>query len=150
MRFRRVRDVLDWTRSFHTALAEEYERLAYGHEKERVGLLLLYMAEHERTLGAALERYEEGGEHRVLEIGYAPDLQLPDDMQSVIAQVKNLDTQAVMQLAVTFHEELVQFYRGLAEHAPNAEVQALFEDIAAHEIREKIDAVRHTEEFEDV
>jgi len=150
MRFRNVRAIIDWTKTFHEALASEYDLMAVGHEKERVGLLLSYLADHERVLSDALTHYEDDQTHSILETCYARDVDLPEDVHALSAQIKALDTMSVMKLAVDFHEILVCLYRKLAETAPSEEVKALFENIARHEAREKINAVRNTGQFEDV
>jgi hypothetical protein len=150
MRFRNVREILDWTKTFHEALATEYEEMAIGHERERVGLLLSYLADHERVLSDALTHYEEDQTHSILETCYAPDVELPEDVHALAEKIETLDTMSVMKLAVQFHEILVCLYRKLAEKAPSQEVKALFENIARHESREKINTVRNTGQFEDV
>ncbi len=150
MRIRKIKDIFDWTRAFHSKLAEEYERLAEGHDRERVGILLNYLAQHERALGAAIEHYEDDAVHKELELAYDPDLDLPPDIESLSDKLENLDTAGVLKLAIQFHDVLVSVYESLAEQAPNPDVQALFESIARHENKEKLRAVRDAGRLEDL
>ncbi len=150
MRFRHIRDILDWTRTFHETLADHYDQLAEGHERERVGLLLHYLAHHERLLSEALEHYEEKDTRKLLETAFEPDLNLPPDHQTLADTLEQVDTAGVLSLALRFHDQLITLYQGLAAKAPSQEIKALFDDIASHETREKLRAVRDTDHLEDL
>lgn len=150
MRFHTIRDILDWTRAFHGKLADEYDRLSEGHDRERVGLLLNYLAQHERALGEAIQHYEEDDIHDILGVRYAPDINLPPDLESLSSTMERVDTAGVLTLALRFHDLLVDLYQKLAATAPSPRIKALFEDIAGHEVKEKLRAVRDAGRLEDI
>lgn len=150
MRFRKIKDVLDWTRTFHSTLADDYDKLAEGHERERVGILLAYLAEHERVLGAALQHYEDDEHPSLLETGYAPDVELPEDLNALCDTLDRLDTAGVLAMAIRFHDLLTGLYRKLSENAPSSQIKDLFENIASQEEHEKLRAVRDAGRLEDM
>lgn len=150
MRIHKIRDIIDWTRAFHNKLADLYEELAQGHDRERVGLLLHYLALHERGLSDALKHYEEDAVHSELEIKYDPDLELPPDVDSLTDTLQKVDTTEVLKMALKFDDVLVNVYRELADRAPTPEVKTLFENIVSHEIKEKLRTVRDAIRLEDL
>jgi len=150
MRFHTIKEILDWTRTFHAKLASDYDRLAEEHERERVGLLLHYLAQHERALGEAIRHYEEDEIHDILGVAYAPDVDLPSDLDSLCNTLERVETADVLVLALRFHDLLIDLYEKLAETAPSPEIKALFEDIAQHEVKEKLRTVRDAAHLEDV
>ena len=150
MRFRTIKDIIDWTRAFHDALAAQYESLAVGHEQERAGLLLQYLSHHERTLSAALQHYEEDQEHLLLKKWYAPDLPLPEDLSTLCRKLERVDTSGVLAMALQFHDLLIDLYANLSSHAPNEEIKTLFESISNQETRDKLKTVRDAVRLEDI
>jgi hypothetical protein len=152
MRFRQIRDVLDWTRTFHDTLANDYDAMARGHEKDRVGILLNYLAAHERALSAAILHYEEDAAESLLATWYdqAPEVKLPPDLKTLCATLKEVDTRSVLALSVAFHDTLIDMYGVLAAQAPTPSVKALFDDLLSQETREKMRTVRDAMYLEDL
>ncbi len=150
MRFRKIKDVLDWTRNFHDALARHYDNLAKGHERDRVGILLYYLAAHERALSEAMKHYEEDEVHELLGLWYDPEVDLPQDLDSLGDTLETVDTTEVLKLAIRFHDLLIDLYQTLSENAPSPEVKDLFDNIASHEVKEKLRIVRDAGRLEDL
>ena len=152
MRFRQIGDVLDWTRTFHDTLANDYDGLARGHEKERVGMLLQYLSEHERALSGALQHYEEDAAKAVLATWYdqAPEVKLPPDLNSLCDTLEKVDTDTVLTLALVFHDLLIDMYTALAAKAPTPATKTLFDSLVSQETREKMRTVRDALRLEDL
>ncbi|MFN3714185.1 MAG: hypothetical protein ACK4SX_11025 [Alcanivoracaceae bacterium] len=152
MRFRRIRDVLDWTRTFHDTLANDYDGLAKGHEKERVGMLLQYLAEHERALSAALQHYEEDAATALLNTWYdqAPEVKLPPDLDSLCDTLEKIDTESVLALALLFHDILIDMYQIFATKAPTPAAKSLFDSLVSQGTGEKMRTVRDALRLEDL
>ncbi|MBZ2189636.1 hypothetical protein K8B33_11045 [Alcanivorax sp. JB21] len=152
MRFRRIKDVLEWTRRFHNTLANDYDGLARGQEQERVGMLLQYLAEHERALSEALQHYEEDAGAEVLNTWYdqAPEIALPPDLDSLSETLERVDTQSVLALALDFHDVLIDMYETFAAKAPTPGVQRLFDSLSSQETREKLRTARDALRLEDL
>ncbi len=150
MRFRKIKDVLDWTRAFHEALAESYDELGKGHENERVGMLLAYLSAHERTLSEAIQHYEEDQEHSVLNLWYDPDVDLPEDLTALRRELKAVEVADVLAMAIRFDDLVIDLYKVMQENAPTEEVRDLFDNIARHEHREKLAMARSAGRLEDL
>lgn len=152
MRFRQISEVLDWTRTFHDTLANDYDGMAKGHEKDRVGMLLQYLAEHERALSAALQHYEEDAARSLLATWYdqAPEIKLPPDLNALCDTLEKIDTDSVLALSIAFHDILIDMYAVLADKAPTAAVRELFDSLRGQETREKMRTVRDALRLEDL
>jgi len=152
MRFRQVSEVLQWAQLFHDSLAKDYETLAKDHEKDRVGMLLHYLAEHQRALGLALQHYEEDAQASVLNTWFnrVPKIDLPPDLNSLAKALEKLDTRGVLDLAITFHDALIHIYQTLAMQTSIPTIEALFQDLAGQETQEKIRTVRDALRLEDL
>ena len=152
MRFRNIRDVLDWTQTFHEALAREYDQLAENHERERVGLLLRYLAQHERVLSEALKHYEHDEAHETLElwIWHSADVDLPNDVHGLCEKLEKVDTTDVLILTLRFHDLLIDLYQKLLEKNTSPEVRSLFANIIGYEVKEKLNVVRDATRLEDL
>ena len=150
MHIRKIKDIFDWIQTFHVHLAEIYDRLAEGHDRDRVGLLLHYLAEHERALSNAVQHYMEDHIHTELDLPYDPNFELPCDTDELAQAIKAVDTAEVLRLSLQYHDELLSVYEALAERAPNPQVQALFEGMLKHEVREKLRTVRDAGRLEDI
>lgn len=152
MRFRQISDVLDWTRTFHDTLANDYDGMAKGHEKDRVGMLLQYLAEHERALSAALQHYQEDAAESLLATWYdqAPEIKLPPDLNALCDTLEKVDTETVLALSIAFHDILIGLYATLAAKAPTLTAKALFDNLLSQETQEKMRTVRDALRLEDI
>ena len=59
MSIKKTRDIIDYARGFHEKLNLYYQSLAEHTNKERLKLLLEYMARHEKHFEECLAEYEE-------------------------------------------------------------------------------------------
>ena len=152
MRFRQISDVLDWTRTFHDILANDYDELAKGHEKDRVGMLLQYLAEHERALSAAMQHYEEDAAESLLATWYdqSPEVKLPPNLDGLCDTLEKIDTDTVLALSMVFHDILIDMYKVFAAKAPTPAAKALFDSLLSQETREKMRTVRDAQRLEDL
>ncbi len=149
MKFRNIRDLLDWTRAFHEAHALCYEKMSEGHERERVGLLLNYLADHDRVLSEALEHYEKDFT-RDLQFWRPPDLDLPQDYDSLCDTLEEVDCNRVLVMAMRFHDLLIDLYQTLADRSTSNDARELFQSIADIENKEKLRIARDAVRLEDI
>jgi hypothetical protein len=152
MRFRQIREVLDWTRTFHDTLAKDYDGMAKGHEKDRVGMLLQYLSEHERAQSSALQHYEEDAARSLLATWYdqAPEIKLPPDLNTLCDTLEKVDTETVLALSIAFHDTLIDMYAALAAKAPTPTAKTLFDSLRSQETQEKMRTVRDALRLEDI
>ena len=150
MRFKTVKELLDWIIAFHDHLATLYHDMAKGREQERIGLLLEYLADHQEGLRDRLMDYESDV-NRLLPTWYeqAPETPLPGDPAALEEFLALKETHEVVLLAIGFHDQLIHLYQWLRDKAPNDSLRRLFESLADMESHEKIRMVRDALRLED-
>ena len=150
MRFKRAQDILDWVVVFHDRLATLYHGLAKGREQERIGLLLEYLADHQEGLRDNLMDYETDVT-RLLPTWYeqAPETPLPGDVQALVDFLEAQDTAEIVQLAIGFHDQLIDLYKWMQDKAPTDSLRELFANLAEMENHEKMRMVRDAQRLED-
>ena len=147
-----VQGILEWSGAFHQRLAEIYRGLALGHEQERIGMLLVYLAEHEEAFRRALKDYE-GDASFGLAATWHSRVPWPSVPPESVAQLREMlqvqDTADVVQLAIEFHDALILFYSSLRDQSGNDSTHTLFAALADMEIHEKLRMVRDAQRLED-
>ncbi|MCK5769520.1 hypothetical protein [Algiphilus sp.] len=131
MRFKQIRDLVDWAIGFHVALARRYRAVARQAEDKRVVMALEYLADHEHKLEAALRRHLDSGDDALLrtwldDSGAWPHPHVLDDL----AASKSLDLEDVTGTAIAVHRTLEQFYRAHAGAATNDHERAFLNALA--------------------
>ncbi|WP_111656776.1 hypothetical protein [Isoalcanivorax indicus] len=151
MRFKTIHEVLAWTGSFHQHLAEEYQRLSNGESRERLRLILQYLADHELALQQALAAYCDGGHDGALDTWYdsAPDIPLPTPSSTLLSAAQPEAAIMLVHAALAFHDTVIELYTKMAAIAPNETVREIFENLCALENHEKLRLVRATTALDD-
>ncbi len=152
MRFRQVKEVLDWVVSFHERLSEEYGRLSDDATKEKVSLLLNYLAEHQRALVNTIEKFEVDAADRLLNAWFqeCPSLELPASLEELHVTLAGKETDDIVNQAIKFHDELIRLYQELEAEAEVDSVRDLFANLASLEKNEKMRMVRDAQYLNDV
>ena len=144
MRFQQIRDILTWTQTFHRTLGEQYESLARGPVKERVSMLLHYLADHEKVLQEAIRKYEADAPEGLLNTWFdrAPENSLPSTSHELMTQLNQAETKDVIAMAIHFHDVLIALYTQLRNLSNSHSVQELFDNLIQLEHHEKLRMVR--------
>lgn len=138
MRFHRVREVIDWAVQTHGRLATEYRAQAKACNDERVRMALLYLADHEHAMQAALARYlADDGDHRnALDTWFSDSAEFPhpEVVDGLCRTPCGRSVDEVLATALTIHRTLADMYRQRADTAPIEDERALFAAlVAGHE-----------------
>ena len=151
MRFCQVKELLDWIRAFHEELANQYDGLTDQSIKSRVGLLLTYLADHQRVLADSIEKFETDSANSLLTTwsDQCPDLELPDSLGELKNTLSGKETADVVQQAIGFHDLLIRIYTDLQEAAETDSIRELFQNLAELEKHEKLRMVRDALYLED-
>ncbi len=151
MRFRTVKDILDWSQAFHAHLADQYDSLAAGHEQDRVGMLLTYLSDHQKMLKEAISEYETDAADGLLKTWYDEEINtsLPDSLDALRDELAANDTGKLLTQAIAFHDYLTAIYKSLADKSPNRAAQALFSSLASMEHHEQLRLARDALRLED-
>lgn len=150
MRFKRVQDILDWVVVFHDQLATLYHDMAKGRERERIGLLLEYLADHQEALRDNLMDYETDV-NRLLPTWYdqAPETPMPTDPGKLADFLNVRDTAELVRLAAAFHDQMISLYASMRDKAPTDSLNELFSSLMELERHEKMRMVRDANGLED-
>ena len=151
IRYRQIREILDWMQAFHERLSIEYHIMSQGQVRERVALLLQYLADHQRQLQNAIKHYEEDASEEFLNTwhDHFPELDLPETLDDLKHHLSVINTDDVIRLAVKFHDVLICLFEEIGNTAPTDEVRDVFNDLAQMERREKERMVRDSAFLED-
>lgn len=125
MTYKTVKDIVDYARKLHEALSHQYGELEQLTTSERAQLMLSYLNRHEQRLADALQDYEQGAGHGLLEtwLQYAPNLDAGPQMEK-IRDVDLNDVEAVVAAALAVDEHLLRVFREIEEQA---DIEALRE-----------------------
>lgn len=130
MPFKQTRDVIEKARAFHSDLASFYHRLEAVAEKERVKMVLDWLASHEERMEAKLAEVEASTAKRMLDSWY----QYPPDatVQEAVARLDvrpDMRAQDVICMALHLDENLLRLYKRAADTASMNEVRDVFESL---------------------
>src|SRR5690554_996763 len=151
IRYRQIREILDWIEAFHERLSIEYERMSQGQVRERVALLLQYLSDHQRQLQNTIKKYGESASEEILNTwhDHFPELDLPETLDELKHHLSVIDTNDVIQLAIKFHDVLICLFEEIRNTAPTDEVRDVFDNLAMMERQEKERMVRDSAFLED-
>jgi hypothetical protein len=138
MRFRTIRDIIDFSRELHGALSGQYAELEQLASSERAQLMLDYLGRHERHLAEVLNDYEAGAARGLLEtwLQHAPDL----DARELLEKVRGVDindVDAVVAAALAVDEHLCRIYDAVAGSAGRDELRQVARSLQQLESNEQ-------------
>ncbi len=152
MRYKTVKDILDWTAELHRQLADLARQYAEDPDHQRLKLVVDYLADHEAHLKQATLAFEKDIPEGVLATWFyrAPDFEMPDLAEEAEALARADNIEQVVSRVVDFHEQIVTIYRNLAEQTNNDRIRDLFESLAALEEHDKLRLVRNAHHLRDM
>lgn len=152
MRYKNIDEILAWTGSFHADLAQQYQQLSHQHDRQRLEMLLDYLAEHERLLADTLKQIREDGEPAVLNTWFdkAPEIPVPSSQPELAELIRSDSVDSIVATALKFHDGIVNIYTELRDQAPTDRTRQLFEDLANLEKHEALKLVRGAQSLNDL
>lgn len=143
MRFKTSRDLLELAAELHGGLARYYERLSGDASKEKVRLLLDYLARHEQQLADAVKRYEQEAPDAVRNAWFSQEV----DMEFVkcippAKPVAEMSVDEVIDLALQLDDCISGLYQMIAMQSELPAVREAFSNLVARERQEKMRMVR--------
>ncbi len=151
MRFRQVREILEWNQTIHEQLAQRYAELAQQSSDERVTLMLRYLADHETALQNAVQAYETDAADALLETWFdqAPALELPASLAELKINLQQASVMDIVKIAINTHEFLMAIYRELHDLSDVATAREVFANLLELEQHEAMRTVRDAQRLED-
>lgn len=137
MPFKTIRDLLDQLRDFHHNLGLWYEGHAALVTSPKTKMMMEYLGRHTAKLERLLEIYEQDQNNKLLStwVQFPMDLVQTKRLASVIF-TPDMDENAVVDIAMSFHERLIEFYMYISEHTSSSEVRDLFNNLTEIETEE--------------
>lgn len=152
MRYKNIDEILAWTGRFHAELAQHYQQLSRQHDRQRLEMLLDYLAEHQQRLAVTLQQIREESEPAIRDTWFdnAPDIPGPDDMPELAELIRSDSVDSIVATALKFHDGIIEIYNDLRDQAPTDKTRQLFENLAAMEHHEALKVVRGAQGLHDL
>lgn len=152
MQIEQIKDILDWTVSYHEQLGQCYEHCANQSESTRIKMLLEYLSSHEQQLADAISQYEAMAEPRDLDTWCIEYIDKNPVLAHTLceANLNDLDTNQIISNTINIHDQLVKLYQYLAARAVTERPKELFESLIMLEKNEAMRMVRNAESLEDI
>lgn len=150
MRFKTVREIVDFARQLHQALASQYAELEQLATSERAQLLLDYLGRHERQLAEALANYEADIAQGMMNtwLQYAPEF-YPEGLVDSVRSVDLNKVDSVLSAALAVDDYLVDLYREMADRAELADLKEVFTGLLELEDSERRQIAKNALRFAD-
>lgn len=151
MRFKTIKDIIDFSRHLHAALSRQYAELEQLATSERAQLMLDYLNRHEQHLAEALKDYEVGAAKGIMDtwLQYTPEL----DAHQVLERVRDMDinnVEVVVATALATDEYLREIYEEVAQRADLDDLRELARSLQQIESNEQHRLARDALRFSDL
>ena len=152
MQVETLSDVLDWTKAIHTNLADCLTHCGEGSERERIKILLDYLAHHERELSRVLTLTKQHATPAALNTWcYDYFEKYPvKPHEECHAEFRDMDTRQATATLLSVHEKIIGLYRYLHSRAEVTSSRELLEQLMALEEHKAMRIARDTARMEDL
>lgn len=138
MPFEQTRDVIEHARAFHRQLAQLFHRIEHDTDRERLRMLMDYLAAHEERIERRLAAVQSETARPVLDTWY--QYPPPDDIARALLEVRLTPDMTVSEIvcaALHLDEQILRLYRWAADSAPSPDVREIFEALLAEHKEER-------------
>lgn len=144
LRFKQVKDVIDYCRKLHHDIGEFYDTLGKEVEQQRVKMLLTYLSRHETHLEESLKDYEAGASRNILDtwLQFVPTPEVEASIKRFNIN-PNMSVDEVIDKTINFDNALIALYKEAVNETSDPNVSAVFENLIIMENKEKIKVVRN-------
>lgn len=132
MAYRQVKDLLQWTASFHETLGAQYRRLSTEHADERMKMALDFLADRAEHMHHSMIRYIESANSDLLDVWLLDSQEFvhPRLLDRIPRCMGCRDPQDVLANVLTAHQTLKDMYRLRAELGQMPAEKQLFQELA--------------------
>lgn len=152
MQVESVKDILEWTVRFHHELADCLKDCARVNQDQRAGLLLNYLADHEKTLERMMAEFEHTADLNALNTWCYEYV----DKHPIVKHQHNdvpyaeLDSRDIMARVTKLHEQVIEMFKDLYQRAPVESEKALLEQLFEVESHEAMRISQSANRLEDI
>jgi len=152
MQVESVKDILEWTVRFHHELAGCLKDCARVNQDQRAGLLLDYLADHEKTLERMMAEFEHTADLNALNTWCYEYV----DKHPIVKHEHNdvpyaeLDSRDIMARVTKLHEQVIEMFKDLYQRAPVESEKALLEQLYEVESHEAMRISQSANRLEDI
>lgn len=137
MRFKQLKDVLDYLINAHQQMGEYYTQLSDTVLQQRVKLILDYLAEHENHISNELLQYEKDAPYGVLNAWFQDIQDDPLLLKLEQPPAPDLSEEQVMRIALELDDRLISLYEQLASHCKSSAARDALENLLDQEKQRK-------------
>ncbi len=150
MRYKTVEEILDQAAALHDRLAACSRDAAQAQDKQRVGLVLDYLADHQDRLRQAIKSFEDDAGDRVMSTWFdrSPELELPQVKSQELADIDEVET--LIDKVIEFHDRIIALYGNLRDQAHVDQVREVFASLADLERHEKLELIQSSRQLQDI
>lgn len=152
MQVETIRDVLNWTISFHRNLKDCLLHCSKQNKDERSQMILRYLAEHEGSLERMVEGFENIADEKALNTWCYDYI----DKHPIVehghcdSPFKEMDMSHIMEKTVNHHEQVLELYNHLYSRVDIDSAKELLETIQNVEENEIKRMVQTANRFSDM
>ncbi len=130
MTYRTIREIIHHVRTIHLEAAKQCSEADYSRD-ERLQLLAKLFRRQETALANTLQEYSEVGQRDVLEtwIQFVPTDET-DQALEALRESTDKSTDTIVRRCLELQEQIVEFFRQLAESSGVPEAQRVLENLA--------------------
>ena len=152
MRFKQLEDILSWVTQFHLDVENKYSEMKESVERERVAMLLEYLADHEHALAEATTRYKDSAQMSLLNTWFnqMPEINYKEKLNEILKSFSGSDTYEVVIIAIQCHDLLIDLYKNLQLANDTPSSKEFFQELINMEEHEKLRMVRDAGRLEDI
>ena len=144
MAFERVIDILDHAKKFHQALGNLYQQVGVQSGKEKLRILLNYMARHEAHLAECLAGLESDAAKRILHTWFKYPPEMPSCKCFECIDLKpDMEVEEIVEAAMKVDRCLINLYTETAQKAATDEVKDFFRRLLDLEKKEETECLRN-------
>jgi hypothetical protein len=152
MQIETLRDVLHWTRKFHTQLQEGLTHSSEINKDERARLLLVYLSDHENKLTKVLDGFERTASLNALDT-WCYEYVDKNPVQSHHASEANFAEMNSAEISTeisTLHEQVIELYRNILARANSESSRKLLSDLLDIETHMAMQATQNANNLRDL
>ncbi len=152
MQIETLRDVLHWTRKFHTQLQECLARCSEVNEDERAKLLLVYLSDHENKLIRVLDGFEKTASVNALNTWCYEyvDKYPVQRHQNCTANFTDMSSAEISTEISNLHEQVIGLYRHILDRANSESSRELLSGLLNIETHTAMQATQSANRLSDL